>query len=48
VGLRTDDAMYLLMCGPNGMVGAAGQYFDDRHRSAETGAWQRWLDGLAA
>jgi uncharacterized protein YndB with AHSA1/START domain len=46
VGLRTDDAMYLLLQGPNGMVGATGQFFDDRDRSGETAAWQSWLDSL--
>lgn len=47
VGMRTDDAMYLLIHGYNGMVGATAQYFDDRDRSAETEAWQNWLAGLA-
>jgi uncharacterized protein YndB with AHSA1/START domain len=48
VGMRTDDAMYLLMQGPDGMVGANAQYFDDRDRSTETEAWQNWLDNLEA
>jgi uncharacterized protein YndB with AHSA1/START domain len=47
VGMRTADAMYLLLQGPNGMVAATAQYFDDRDRSAETEAWQHWLAGLA-
>jgi len=47
VGMRTDDAMYLLIHGYNGMVAAAAQYFDDRDRSAETEAWQSWLGSLA-
>jgi uncharacterized protein YndB with AHSA1/START domain len=48
VGMRTDDAMYLLIHGYDGMVGATAQYFDDRDRSIETEAWQSWLNGLAA
>jgi hypothetical protein len=48
VGMRTDDAMYLLIHGYNGMVGASAQYFDDRDPSTETEAWQNWLRGLAA
>jgi len=47
VGMRTDDAMYTLIHGYNGMVAAAAQYFDDRDRSAETEAWQAWLSGFA-
>jgi uncharacterized protein YndB with AHSA1/START domain len=46
VGMRTDDAMYLLIHGYNGIVGANAQYFDDRDRSTETEAWQNWLSGL--
>ena len=48
MGMRTDDAMYLLIHGYNGMVGATAQYFDDRDPSTETEAWQNWLGGLAA
>ena len=48
VGMRTDDAMYGLIHGYNGMVGATAQYFDDRDPSTETEAWQKWLGGLAA
>jgi uncharacterized protein YndB with AHSA1/START domain len=47
VGMRTDDAMYLLIHGANGMVGAIAQYFDDRDVWPEIEAWQKWLDGLA-
>ena len=47
VGMRTDDAMYTLIHGYNGMVFATAHYFDDRDRSAETQAWQSWLDGVA-
>jgi uncharacterized protein YndB with AHSA1/START domain len=46
VGMRTDDAMYLLIHGYDDMVGATAQYFDDRDRSTETEAWQNWLSGL--
>ena len=48
VGMRTDDAMYMLIHGHDDMVGATAQYFDDRDRSTETEAWQNWLSGLAA
>ena len=48
VGMRTEDAMYMLMHGLNGMTAATAQYFDDRDRSTETEAWQNWLSGLAA
>jgi uncharacterized protein YndB with AHSA1/START domain len=48
VGMRTADAMYLLVHGYNGMAFATAHYFDDRDPSAETGAWQNWLSGLAA
>jgi hypothetical protein len=30
------------------MVFATAHYFDDRDRSAEAEAWQKWLAGLAA
>jgi hypothetical protein len=46
VGMRTGDAMYLLIHGYNDMVGATAHYFDDRDPSAETEAWQNWLGGL--
>src|SRR6202034_4482622 len=48
VGMRTGDAMYMLIHGYNDMVFATGHYFDDRDRSAEAEAWQKWLAGLAA
>jgi uncharacterized protein YndB with AHSA1/START domain len=48
VGMRTDDAMYLLIHGYDDMVFATAQYFDDRDPSTETEAWQNWLGGLAA
>jgi uncharacterized protein YndB with AHSA1/START domain len=48
VGMRTDDAMYVLIHGYNDMAFATAHYFDDRDRSAETEAWQNWLAGLAA
>ena len=48
VGMRTDDAMYMLVLGYNGMVFATAHYFDDRDPSTETEAWQNWLGGLAA
>ncbi len=47
VGMRTDDAMYLLIHGYNDMVFATAHYFDDRDPSTETEAWQNWLGGLA-
>ena len=47
VGMRTGDAMYALIHGYNDMVFATAHYFDDRDRSAETEAWQKWLGGLA-
>jgi uncharacterized protein YndB with AHSA1/START domain len=46
VGMRTDDVMYTLIHGYNGMVFATAHYFDDRDTSAETEAWQAWLAGL--
>jgi hypothetical protein len=48
VGMRTDDAMYMLIHGYNDMVFATAHYFDDRDPSAETEAWQNWLGGIAA
>ena len=48
VGMRTDDAMYVLIHGYNDMVFATAHYFDDRDRSAETEAWQNWLSGFTA
>jgi len=48
VGMRTDDAMYMLIHGYNDMVFASAHYFDDRDLSTETEAWQSWLGGLAA
>jgi hypothetical protein len=48
VGMRTDHAMYMVIHGYDGMVGATAQFFDDRDRSTETEAWQNWLAGLAA
>ena len=48
VGMRTDDAMYMLIHGYNDVVFATAQYFDDRDLATETAAWQTWLDGLAA
>lgn len=48
VGMRTDDAMYLLMHGYEDMVFVNAHFFDDRDPSAETEAWQNWLKGLAA
>jgi uncharacterized protein YndB with AHSA1/START domain len=47
VGMRTGDAMYVLIHGYNGMMFATAHYFDDRDRSAETEAWQAWLGTLA-
>ena len=47
VGMRTDDAMYMLIHGYNDMMFATAHYFDDRDRSAETEAWQAWLGTLA-
>jgi len=46
VGLRTGDAMYMLIHGYNGMMFATAHYFDERDRSAETEAWQGWLGTL--
>jgi hypothetical protein len=46
VGMRTDDAMYMLIHGYNDMVFATAHYFDDRDPSTETEAWQNWLGGL--
>jgi uncharacterized protein YndB with AHSA1/START domain len=46
VGLRTGDALYLLIHGYNDMVFATAHYFDDRDPAGETGAWQNWLAGL--
>jgi uncharacterized protein YndB with AHSA1/START domain len=48
VGMRTGDATYMLIHGYNDMVFATAHFFDDRDRSAETQAWQKWLSGLAA
>ncbi|HEX4092465.1 MAG TPA: SRPBCC domain-containing protein [Trebonia sp.] len=48
VGMRTGDAMYMLIHGYNDMVFATAHYFDDRDPSAETEALQNWLNGLAA
>jgi uncharacterized protein YndB with AHSA1/START domain len=48
VGMRTDDAMYMLIHGYNDMVFATAHYFDDRDPTTETEAWQNWLGGLAA
>jgi hypothetical protein len=48
VGMRTDDAMYMLIHGYNDMVFATAHYFDDRDPSTETEAWQNWLGGLVA
>jgi uncharacterized protein YndB with AHSA1/START domain len=48
VGMRTDDAMYMLIHGYNDMVFATAHYFDDRETSTEAKAWQNWLEGLAA
>jgi uncharacterized protein YndB with AHSA1/START domain len=48
VGMRTDDAMYMLIHGYNDMVFATAHYFDDRDLSTETQAWQNWLAGLTA
>lgn len=47
VGMRADNAMYTLIHGYNDMMFATAHYFDDRDRSAETQAWQAWLDALA-
>ena len=47
VGMRTDDAMYLLIHGYNDMVFATAHYFDDRDPSTETEAWQNWLARVA-
>jgi uncharacterized protein YndB with AHSA1/START domain len=48
VGMRTDEAMYMVIHGYNDMAFATAHYFDDRDPSAETEAWQNWLGGLAA
>ena len=48
VGMRTDEAMYMLIHGYNDMAFATAHFFDDRGPSAETEAWQNWLGGLAA
>jgi hypothetical protein len=47
VGMRTEDAMYMLIHGYNDMMFATAHYFDDRDRSGETEAWQAWLGTLA-
>jgi hypothetical protein len=47
-GMRTDDAMYMLIHGHNDMIFATAHYFDDRDPSTQTQAWQNWLGGLAA
>ncbi|EXG80527.1 SRPBCC family protein [Cryptosporangium arvum] len=46
VGMRTGDAIYVLIHGYNGMMFATAHYFDDRDRSAEIEAWQAWLGSL--
>jgi uncharacterized protein YndB with AHSA1/START domain len=46
VGMRTDDAMYMLIHGYNDTMFATAHYFDDRDPSVETEAWQGWLAGL--
>jgi hypothetical protein len=46
VGMRTDDAMYMLIHGYNDMAFATAHYFDDRDLSTETQGWQNWLGGL--
>jgi uncharacterized protein YndB with AHSA1/START domain len=46
VGMRTADAMYLLIHGYNDMAFATAHYFDDRDPAAETEAWQNWLAAL--
>jgi uncharacterized protein YndB with AHSA1/START domain len=46
VGMRTDDAMYLLIHGYNDTMFATAHYFDHRDPDAETEAWRRWLAGL--
>jgi uncharacterized protein YndB with AHSA1/START domain len=48
VGMRTGDAMYMLMHGYDDMVFVNAHFFDGRDPSTETEAWQNWLDGLAA
>jgi uncharacterized protein YndB with AHSA1/START domain len=48
VGMRTADAMYMLIHGYNDMVFATAHYFDDRDQAAEAEAWQNWLNGLAS
>jgi len=48
VGLRTEDAMYMLIHGYNDMMFATAHYFDDRDPAAETEAWQGWLGSLAS
>ena len=47
VGMRADDAVYVLIHGYNDMMFATAHYFDDRDRSGETEAWQAWLGTLA-
>lgn len=47
VGMRTDDATYMLMHGHQGVIAATAQFFDGRDPAAETAAWQAWLDALA-
>ncbi|GAA0265770.1 SRPBCC domain-containing protein [Cryptosporangium japonicum] len=46
VGMRTGDAIYVLIHGYTGMVFATAHYFDGRDRSAEIEAWQAWLGSL--
>lgn len=47
VGMRTAEALYVLIHGYNGTTLATAHYFDDRDRSAEVAAWQAWLDSLS-
>ncbi|MFD0742702.1 hypothetical protein ACFQ1L_13495 [Phytohabitans flavus] len=47
VGMRTEDAMYMLIHGYKDQMFATAHYFDDRDRSAENEAWQAWLGALA-
>jgi len=47
VGMRTAEAMYVLVHGYNDMVFATAHYFDDRDPSIESEAWQKWLESLS-
>ncbi len=47
VGMRADDAIYVLIHGYQDMTFATAHYFDDRDRSTEAEAWQAWLSTLA-